>query len=264
MRLKAFTVVELIIAVIIVGILGTLAINQYQGFVENADAQVCETNQKALQTAMDIYSLEHDTIPAAVSEIPEKYIEKAFASIMRQKGSWKIKLAYLAVDLRQKGFFQSVVYAQGLNRLNDLAKGNAGLLRCPKVPIGQNSYGINSVILSWNSRYYRRMKREFPDFLVISDSDTPVIDTTAKDVITATQHLRHYHRSGASGYNCGVTISGDSLKELGEKMHVSATYDPKIDFSGFISQLSIHAGGSGLHVAEPLGAESWPEKTHQP
>jgi type II secretory pathway pseudopilin PulG len=256
MRLKAFTIVELIIAVIIVGILGTLAINQYQGFVENADAQVCETNLKTLQNSMESYSLEHDTIPAAVSEIPEKYIEKAFASIMRQKGSWKIKLAYLVVDWKHRGFFQTVVYAQSLNRLNDLAKGNSGLLRCPKVPIGQNSYGINSVIKGHRSVYYRKMKRLYPNLVLISDSDAAEM---SGDPITATAQLRHYRAlSGTGGYNCGVTISGKTLIDLGKEFKVMGTYNPKHDFAGFINALKT-GHQHNLQVGVPSGSEAWPE-----
>jgi type IV pilus assembly protein PilA len=260
MRVKAFTIIEMLVAIIILGVLATLAINQYQGFVENADAQVCETNLKALQTSLDLYALEHDTVPAAVSEIPEKYIEKAFASIMRQKGSWKTKLAYLVVDWKNSGF----AYAQTLDRLRDLAKGNTSILRCPKVPIGQESYGINSIILGQSIRFYRRIKREFPNFLAIMESDNAEVDVKVaqKTVTTATAQFRHFHRgsSTTSGFNCAVTVSGNTLRELGKEMNIITDYDPKIDFDGFIKKLMTGAPTCKLEI-DPSGITSWPEYT---
>ena len=148
---KAFTLIEVIIVVIIVGIIGTLGFPAYQNLIEDSKQKVCESNLKAINAALDIYAMEHDTIPADLSQIPEQYLQRAYASLLKQKGSWRIKLAYFVVGQQEKG----LVYA-GLFT-DDLTRGTPNIRRCPATAAGTRSYGLNSAIKNLTSRQYRAL-----------------------------------------------------------------------------------------------------------
>lgn len=124
---KSFTLIELMIMVIIAGILATLAIPAYSNYMEDAKAKVCATNLQALQTALEIYVREQDSIPGTLSQIPQRYLNQGYAKVMEnKKESWKINLAYFSLGLLDRKY----ALAQSLSLL-DLARGNHGLLVCP-------------------------------------------------------------------------------------------------------------------------------------
>ncbi|MFA5373925.1 MAG: prepilin-type N-terminal cleavage/methylation domain-containing protein [Candidatus Omnitrophota bacterium] len=165
---RSFTLLEIMISMVVMGILVTLGFPIYQGFIENSKSKVCETNLKALKSAMDIYAMEYDTMPGSLSELPPKYIGKAYARLMLQKSAWKIKLAYFMVEQEKKGF----VYADTF--INRLTKGNINLVTCPKDKTppaeGGVSYGFNSQLSNMSSKDYRKLSSGFS---LIADSDQP-------------------------------------------------------------------------------------------
>lgn len=166
MRKKSFTLLEIMIVVVVMVVLATMAIPAYQGVVEKAKAKICETNLKALEVSLDIYAMEHDTMPASLSELPQEYIKLAYSRILRQKDAWKIKLAYFISGVEKRG----MVYAAFLR--DDIAKGDIGLISCPKdhTPPAQGgiSYGFNSILAKMSARDYQNL----PDAtLLIGDCD---------------------------------------------------------------------------------------------
>lgn len=120
---KHFTLVELVIVVVIMGIVATLGVPTYQNAVEAGKARVCQTNLEVLLGALEIYILENDKLPATLGYLPKEYIERSWAKTTEEKGAWRLKLAYFIDNLR-KGRF---VYAQAVP--NYLAE--AISLRCP-------------------------------------------------------------------------------------------------------------------------------------
>jgi len=60
---RAFTLIELLIVVIIVGILATVALPQYQKVVTRAKTADLHSNLAALRTAVILYRTEHDRSP---------------------------------------------------------------------------------------------------------------------------------------------------------------------------------------------------------
>ncbi len=140
MKKKSFTLLELMVAFIILGILSTLGFTAYQGMLDDSKAKVCEKNLEALSVALDTYIMENDGIPAVTSQLPAKYIKNAYAQILKQDDAWKLKFAYFVIGL-EKG---NLAYAGDV--LNKISAGNSNLLVCPCRGTEGNSYGINQAI----------------------------------------------------------------------------------------------------------------------
>ncbi|MEI8350519.1 MAG: prepilin-type N-terminal cleavage/methylation domain-containing protein [Candidatus Omnitrophota bacterium] len=103
MKRKHFTLIELIIVVIIVGILATAVIPLYHKAIENAKSKACELNLEALLAATEAYASEHDAFPGSLSELRQQDIDKAFVSLMRKEGQWRVRLVYFLVELDRAG-----------------------------------------------------------------------------------------------------------------------------------------------------------------
>jgi general secretion pathway protein G len=159
MRKKAFTLVEILVVVIVIGILATLGFPAYQNAVEASKEKVCSANLEVLQAAVEIYTMEHNTVPGSLSALKPEHIEKAFAKVMQGKDAWKKRLAYFIVEAPQWG----LAYAQGFS---------SPRLRCPKNPDTSStaiSYGLNAALANMSSSAYNAL----PDStLVVADSDT--------------------------------------------------------------------------------------------
>ena len=66
---SGFTMLELLMVVIIIGILATLALPQYMGFVEKARAAEAISTIGAIRTAENLYKLENGTYSANASNL---------------------------------------------------------------------------------------------------------------------------------------------------------------------------------------------------
>jgi len=167
MAKQGFTLVEIVVVVVIVGILTTIGFPVYHNIVENSKAKVCETNLKTLQTALDIYALDNDTMPASLSLLPQKYIRMAYKQVLSGKDAWKIKLAFIIEDLNEYG----IAYAAFLK--DDIARGNITLVTCPMDLTGPSqggiSYGVNASLANMSSIDYRKLP---PATVLIGDSDS--------------------------------------------------------------------------------------------
>lgn len=216
---KAFTLIEIVAIVAVIGILVTLGINAYGNIIEDSKAKICDTNQQALKTALDIYAMEHDTLPGDLSMLPSEYIQKAFARIMQGRGAWKIKLAYFVVGLEDRG----VAYA-GL--LTDyLARGNQKLLTCPKNTSGGISYGMNSALSNMSRADYRGLSS---DTVLIADSNQATFTSSGGNC----DNLAERHKIDNS--NCALTVNsgGQTVRygngrSIGKYEHESRTAKQK-------------------------------------
>jgi prepilin-type N-terminal cleavage/methylation domain-containing protein len=147
MKNRAFTLIELIVVCVVVAILATLALPAYQNVVESSKQKVCDTNLLTIQKAVEMYTMEHDTVPGSLSELDNKYIQKAYASVMSGKGAWQRRLAYFLVEGPQWG----IAYAQGFGMPH---------LRCPSNPDTSPtaiSYGLNGGIAGISSLAYKNL-----------------------------------------------------------------------------------------------------------
>jgi len=86
---EGFTFLEMSIVVAIIGILMLIAMPNYQGAAEKAQAKSCEANRKMIETQVVSYLIEKGTYPSEDSlDTPnenETFKELINASFLRQK-----------------------------------------------------------------------------------------------------------------------------------------------------------------------------------
>ena len=70
MEKKYFTLIEIIIVIIVVGIIAIFGIVMYDQSIENARAKACELNAETIAGAIEVYVLENNQLPGSISRIP--------------------------------------------------------------------------------------------------------------------------------------------------------------------------------------------------
>lgn len=210
MNKKAFTLIEILVTVIIMGIFASIVIPNYQNFVEKQKAKACESNLKVLQEALDIYAIDHDTMPASLSELPSETLDKAFARVLERKGSWQIKLAYFIVDLNRDNLLYAAVAKPFIRQL---VRSNSRVLVCPKdttvLSHGGVSYGINSILAGKTKKQYKNLANATRIF---GDCGSTVF---SGDSQLKTRHSYHKNILTTETYALAVTKKGESIKIMG-------------------------------------------------
>ena len=103
MNKRAFTVLEIIVICIIIGILAAFGIPYFMNVMEESQASACATSLQALQKAVDVFIQENNVVPASLALLRQEDIDKAFAELMREKGAWRTRLAFFMQDIRGYG-----------------------------------------------------------------------------------------------------------------------------------------------------------------
>ena len=192
MRKNSFTIVELVVVIVVIGILVTLSLPNFLNYIENSKSKVCEVNLRALKIALDAYAMEHDVMPASLSQLPVSYRKNAYAAVMHQEGSWKIKIAQFIIDWESRGKAYAAPFIQGL------AGGDTTLLRCPAdddvSSHGGISYGVNQAIANKSSIDYQAISG---DTLLIADCDNA---TFSNDASLSARHKQYALTLGGPDY----------------------------------------------------------------
>lgn len=239
---RAFTLIEIMVAVIILGILVTIGIPSYQNFVEDSKSRVCHGNLITLKTALDVYVNEKGVVPADLSLIPAGYIDRTYARCVAE-GGWRLKLAVAVTAMDELG----KAYA---DMITELAAGRLELLRCPKDTSNTGrSYGVFSPLIDMSAEQYRLLKGKPVPFI----ADIP--GTTSTGTFSESGDLALRHRTvkfaGSSDqyanviFNNGVIASvkrgGDIIKvTYGGRVMTSLTqHSPDIDSGSYAKMTSV-------------------------
>jgi len=105
---KSFTLVEIVMIVIIVGVIATFALPAYRNVLEESKAEVCAMNLKVLLGAVETYAVENDALPSSLGQLNNRQLKQAWTKTLEKNNSWKVELAYWLVDFNQRG----LAYAQ--------------------------------------------------------------------------------------------------------------------------------------------------------
>jgi len=195
---KGFTLLEIVIVLVVLGILATLSFPLYQNTIENAKIKVCETNLETIQAAIEIYGLENDRMPGSISQLKPEHLRRAWVKVFKEENPWKIKLSYFIIDLQNKG----LLYAQD-SFVRRYLGGDIKLITCPKdeTPprwsadgtIEGVSYGINSDAADETFQDYKLLGG---DTIIIADCESERFTA-----LTALQERHGWIQRKAKGIN---------------------------------------------------------------
>lgn len=219
MKKKSFTLTEILIVLVVAGILATLGFPAYQKVVEDSRARACEANLQALKTALDIYAMENDLMPAGLAALPQDYLKRAYASLMQQKGAWKIKLAYFITDFSRE---RNLAYAEPFF-LNRIAKGDRNLVTCPKDTDFDEfgSYGGNAAWVGQSTRVYRQLV-----------DTTSVIGDSESAQFSLDTDLETRHREPGLFSSQDYAISIDRKTKIKKKLKEAISSDTSLNTEG--------------------------------
>jgi competence protein ComGC len=183
-----YTLAELLTVLLIILVLTTFGVFVYHRAIAYAKGTVCQTNLRALESAVELYTMETDALPASLGRLKLEQIEKGYARAMRD-GGWLKKLSFFLVKLDSS----NEVYAQFLTPENLKTYGvSEGIFHCPADHNGGASYGINGNLVG------RQWSKIGMDELVIGDSD--------HYVFTTPDQLTKRHRNKAFAINKGGVL----------------------------------------------------------
>ncbi|MFH1363956.1 MAG: hypothetical protein ABIH45_07110, partial [Candidatus Omnitrophota bacterium] len=185
-----------VIVIVIMAVLATLMIPAYFNVIEKSKNTACETNQRVLLGALEMYGVENPVLPASLSQLRDEDVQRSWAKILSQPGSWKIRLAYAVADLN----FKQAAYAAENWLQEYLVRGPA----CPNdltPPPLNSSYGISSEFAGKPS--VELMNADQYD-VIIGDSDTETFDEPTA------RHTK-YSIAGASKFAIAISKGKEVL-----------------------------------------------------
>ncbi len=80
-KLRAFTILELIICAVVVVILASVAMVGYQGYRDRVHIMICETNQEIQQTAVKLFAYDTGALPGSLTELKPQHLHRAYAMV---------------------------------------------------------------------------------------------------------------------------------------------------------------------------------------
>ncbi len=125
MKKNAFTLVEILAAVIILSILTSLSIVAYQKTLETNDERICQQQQKILQGAIEAYTIENDSLPNELAQLKPEHIHLAHLKVIGQRPGNKLLASW------QNFLGTRPAIAQTLPELGKYYNYDTRILRCP-------------------------------------------------------------------------------------------------------------------------------------
>lgn len=89
---KGFTIMELMIVIVIIGILIAIAAPAYQSFRQRASLSACNANMRTISSGIGMYFADHEEYPAdeAAVAVLVDYIDNADAMVCPSGGTYTI------------------------------------------------------------------------------------------------------------------------------------------------------------------------------
>ncbi len=127
---RGFTMLEILIAVVVLAILASIAMVNYQGYRDRVTMMVDATNQKVLAAAVKIYAYDTGALPGSLSDLRSRDLDRAFAGVSKGKRPYTM-LAHWR-ELIQQAVGIPVAYAEFLP--SRYYNGDLKVISCPKDP----------------------------------------------------------------------------------------------------------------------------------
>lgn len=94
MNKKSFTLIEILVTLIVLSILASVSVAFYQKTVDANNERICAENLKVLQAAIDIYTVENDALPAALSQLTPRLIYLAYSRVIGERKENPLSIAF--------------------------------------------------------------------------------------------------------------------------------------------------------------------------
>lgn len=122
MKRKSFTLIEILVGMIIFSILASLSIASYRKTIETNNERICTENLKVLQKAIEIYTLENDSLPLTLAQLTPQQIYLAHSQA--------------AGETKENHFIAALRNTLGIKpalakSLSGYYAGNKNIFRCP-------------------------------------------------------------------------------------------------------------------------------------
>lgn len=220
---RGFTLVELVVNVVVIGVLATLSIASYQHLIHKSKAKVCANNLKVLQTAVKYYSREKDSLPATLSRLEKKHLEKAYAQVVT--GNIYNKFTQMLVD----GHSYGKAYAYNLNFNYEGLKNYGAYAKAFICPASDDdaahSYGINADFINSKWNKWQDVPK---DIILIADYDNSVFGNDSAS------SFPKRHKIGLGGRAVALYIDVDG--EIKESSSQDSVTVPLWSSAGYTSR----------------------------
>ena len=161
---KGFTLLELLVVLTVLLILSSFGMYLYHRSLAYAKDTVCQTNLRALQESIILYTADNDALPGTLGELKLHHLEKGYAKAMEGR-RWLIKACTLLIkyDASDHAYAQFLTY-ENLKKYGATEK----IFHCPGDHNGGASYGINGELEG------RRWGEVNKHAIVVADCDSYV------------------------------------------------------------------------------------------
>ena len=179
MKLKAFTLVEILITVLVLAVLSSTGIALWSGAVDNARQRICAQNQYILDESLKMYIYDKDTVPVSLSSLVPEYSTIAIARISKEKLLFKptrnVCLAIINIDNGKQAWAS----------FSDYIMGNRSILRCPAKTGDGLSYGYNAELQSAADKVTKYKQLKDSGSPIICDSDSSTFSMVGDNIVGA-------------------------------------------------------------------------------
>jgi len=101
---KGFTLMELMIVIVIIGVLAAIGVPAYTSYIEKSKKTVCFTNLRVLNTAVEMYKLEKEVVPADFAAL-KGYMDDDFTELVCPKeGTYGLSAAGIPTCSKHGGY----------------------------------------------------------------------------------------------------------------------------------------------------------------